>query len=328
MQFPRFRETIARLKNAIASIQGRLVDNDIGETMPLGALSDPATHPHLSIEARQATISRFERLVRARRQTVYLGNREIMCRVLGRYWLFLNGGDGYLTHHVLANGYWELSCTEYINAEVKPGMRAIDAGANVGYFSVLMGELVGDAGHVYLFEPTPRLKDPLERSMFLNGYVNRTTLITDPLWDTVGAEVTFAIPNADTKNARISDPVGGDDHTQVTLTTTTIDATIQPGEKIDFIKVDVEGAELQLWRGMKRVLSENEAISVFLEYNAGRGDAATLLDEIEDAGFALAYLDSWYGVKPVSREELMTKNVGEDWMLCLKRPSRIAENLE
>ena len=249
-----------------------------------------------------------------------------MCRVLGRYWLFLNGGDGYLTHHLLANGYWELSCTEYINSEIKPGMRVIDAGANVGYFSVLMGELVCGEGHVYLFEPTPKLKEPLEKAMFLNGYLHRNTLITAPLWDVAGAEVTFAIPNSDTKNARISDSSGGDDDTRITLKTTTIDTIVPAGEKIDFIKVDVEGAELQLWRGMRRVLTENDNISVFLEYNAGRSDANTLLDEIESAGFELKYLDSWYGVKPVTREELLSRNVGEDWMLCLKRPSWKLEN--
>ena len=47
--------------------------------------------------------------------------------------------------------------TEAVEAALKPGMVAIDVGANVGYFSMLMAERVGSAGRVQAFEPNPSM---------------------------------------------------------------------------------------------------------------------------------------------------------------------------
>jgi len=219
----------------------------------------------------------------------------------------------------MSHGYWELSSTEFIATEVQAGMTVIDAGANVGYYSVLMGDKIGANGFLYVIEPTPTLKSNLEKTLFLNGFTGRYQLSTAPLWSTDNLDIRFAVPNKDTKNSSIiSDSHPAVDWTMLKITT--LDALVPPGKSVDFIKVDVEGAEHELWRGMKRVLSESPGITVFLEYNAGRlHDPAMFLDDVVAAGFILKHLDPLKGPAEVSKDQLLSENFGHDWMLVLKR---------
>ena len=92
----------------------------------------------------------LEALCRARAQPVYLGGNEALCRILGRYKLYVDTRDKGLCAHLLLDGYWEMGLTMHIARHVRAGMTAIDVGANFGYYTVLLGALVGEDG------PRPR----------------------------------------------------------------------------------------------------------------------------------------------------------------------------
>ncbi len=68
-----------------------------------------------------------------------------------------------------------------------------------------------------------------------------------------------------------------------------LDAMIEPGRPVDVVKIDVEGAELQVWRGMQRILAENAGMAVVLEFGpehvlrAG-GTVSTWFAELTAAG--------------------------------------------
>lgn len=57
--------------------------------------------------------------------------------------MFVDTDDLSLSMHLISEGYWEFWLTEVVAKLVKPGMTAVDIGANLGYFSLMMGELVG-----------------------------------------------------------------------------------------------------------------------------------------------------------------------------------------
>ena len=77
-----------------------------------------------------------------------------------------------LCAHLLLDGYWEMGLTMHMARTVRAGMTAIDVGANFGYYTILLGALVGEGGHVFAVEPAPATAAMLRRSVELNGFQN------------------------------------------------------------------------------------------------------------------------------------------------------------
>src|SRR5436853_284660 len=78
-------------------------------------------------------------------------------RVLGSCKMYLDTRDTGFGSHVSLDGYWEPWITVFVARQLRPGMVAIDVGANYGYYSLLFAALVGDTGHVYAIEPNPEI---------------------------------------------------------------------------------------------------------------------------------------------------------------------------
>ncbi len=309
---------LGRIEQELAEVKEIVRRHDKGAYLDYGLISNYHLHGDMPSKERWDKIRAFENAVRGLKE-FHSFEDVVMVKVLGRLWMLFSGSDGYVAKHIMAHGYWELSSTELIATEVQPGMRVVDAGANIGYYSVLMGDKVGPNGFMYVFEPTPKLIKNLNDTLFLNGLHGRYRLITDPLWSITGESVRFAIPVEDTKNASIL----ADDNKEnefVELRTITLDDAIPAGQAIDFMKIDVEGAEQKMWDGMGRVLRDSPSIKIFLEFNAGRDRAAgDLVDKMKRDGFKLAYLDPLMGKVSINKDRLLTENFGEDWMLILER---------
>jgi hypothetical protein len=100
----------------------------------------------------------------------------------------------------------------------------------------------------------------------------------------------------------------------------TVDSITRDWPRVDVIKVDVEGAEESVWAGMQRTIAENLGLILILEFNVARyDDPRAFGQEIESKGFPLRYIDIDAEVKDVTVDELLTRQVGEDWMLYLAR---------
>jgi hypothetical protein len=86
------------------------------------------------------------------------------------------------------------------------------------------------------------------------------------------------------------------------------------------IKIDVEGAEEDVWQGMQQTITQNPGLVLILELNVDRyKDPRSFLEAIEHAGFRLRYIDFDAEVKDVTIDRLLRQRVGEDWMLYLAR---------
>ena len=100
----------------------------------------------------------------------------------------------------------------------------------------------------------------------------------------------------------------------------TVDALTREWPRVDLIKIDVEGAEEDVWQGMQRTIEQNPGLVVILELNVDRyEDPRAFLEDIERAGFRLRYIDFDAEVKSVTIDELLRRQVGQDWMLYLAR---------
>lgn len=245
----------------------------------------------------------------------YLGDHKILARVLGRYKMYLDTRDVAFAPHMLAEGYWEIWHAETMLQLVKPGMKAVDLGANMGYFSLLLSDLVGEAGSVHAFEPNPHIAAMLRDTIDINGFAGRTKVHQIALSDKSG-KASFFIDPARPMNATM---INREDHEIVTVPTQRFD-DIDGLSNADFIKIDVEGAEQALWAGMAKRLADPRPLTIIMEFTAARyNDAAAFVDSIVDCGFALEFIDSEHGLLPTNKADILAKPAHIDQLLVLRR---------
>jgi FkbM family methyltransferase len=258
-----------------------------------------------------------ESAIRKLCSTVYLGDETILCRVLGRYKMFVDSTDVGLSSHLMLDGYWEMWLTEVLANVVRPGMVAVDIGANLGYFTMLMADLVGPSGSVHAFEPNPAMATRLIKSAEVNGFRPRVSLYCDPLGSENRRELFLKIPRAEPKNAHLT-PHASDGARPVRLRRLDSYPALLDA---DVIKIDVEGAEWDIWRGMAGLLERRDKpLTIFLEFNPIRyDDPAAFLDEIEAHGFSLGDVHLTAGVRVRTREQILAAPPSGDQMLMLRR---------
>ena len=140
----------------------------------------------------------------------------------------------------------------------------------------------------------------------------------------------FLIPPHFGMNARLADQRDevGD---VVEVETTSIDSLTRGWPRVDLIKIDVEGAEEAVWRGMQETLARNPDVVVILEVNTARyEDPRRFFAELERGGFPLRYIDHDGATPTISRRQLVHSTSGEDWVPLpspLGRPTHLGRAL-
>jgi FkbM family methyltransferase len=170
---------------------------------------------------------------------------------------------------------------------VRPGMQVLDVGANVGLYSLLLARLVGERGRVYSFEPEPQLCATLRENCASNGITNVVSFEYAAGPSNTRERFQRAIFNSG--NNRLD---RGPSHAATLEVTVVRIDDILPVEKIDFVKIDVQGHELGALAGMDRLLSSNPDLRAFFEFwpdglqRAGNSPEA-LLDFFRERDFLL-----------------------------------------
>ncbi len=144
---------------------------------------------------------------------------------------------------------------------VAKGDTVIDAGAHYGSYTVALGKLVGERGHVLAIEPASHSVDVLRRNVELNRLAN-VTVIQAALGDAEGTGV-LALHSDPARNALEARPRGN--QRSETVQITTLDAITQH-RPVRFLKVDVEGAERSVLAGGSRLISQDRP-TILVEHN-------------------------------------------------------------
>ena len=162
--------------------------------------------------------------------------------------------------------------TSIINAFVKRGDTVIDLGANVGYYTLLFARLVGQNGRVVAFEPSPANCEILEKNVRINGYRN-VEINQMAVSDKSGkARLQLSVNPGDNRiqsndlqlDKRRKKTVGS---SYVEVETVSLDEYFGKSDgNIDFIKMDVQGAEHSAILGMQRTLVRNIKIKILTEF--------------------------------------------------------------
>jgi FkbM family methyltransferase len=145
--------------------------------------------------------------------------------------------------------------TELVKNEVKKGDVVLDIGANIGYYTLIFAKLVGNEGRVIAFEPDPNNFALLNRNIDINGYKN-VRLIQEAVPDTTG-NIKLYLSEDNKGDHRIYDV--GNGRKSIEIEVIRLDDYFKDyHDKIDFIKMDIQGAEMGAIRGMTALLQSNE----------------------------------------------------------------------
>jgi FkbM family methyltransferase len=167
---------------------------------------------------------------------------------------------------------------------IRSGDTVIELGAHIGYISLYFAHLVGPGGRVFVFEPSP---DNLPYTRQNLGARPEITLVEQAASDKAGT-ATFFVEQLTGQNSTLVEnyslfeenrerAFSGESYRTIEVPTTTLDLFVAGnGVRPDFIKIDVEGAELACLRGsaetlrqhrpklMVEVTREREAVFAFM----------------------------------------------------------------
>jgi FkbM family methyltransferase len=268
----------------------------------------------------------LEALCRAQAQPLYLGDHRAICRVLSRYKLFLDTRDRGFAAHVMLDGYWEMWLTIFMCRRVRAGMVAVDVGANFGYYTLLLADLVGPSGHAFAVEPNPTVATLLRQSVALNGFDTRTSIVEAAAGGGLLDQVLLYSPHGEFKNASVIDSpnlVNRDDGSVQQVRQVKIDDIVAGTSHVDFLKIDAEGAEESIIEGMDQCISGHHP-SIILEFNATRcRSPENMIQRLVAAYKTFYYLDYHSNLVRTDQAEVMSKQVGEDWLLFFDRETAI-----
>ncbi|MGP8300206.1 FkbM family methyltransferase [Streptomyces inhibens] len=188
-------------------------------------------------------------------------------------------------------GLWEPHMTHWLQRRLRPGDTYVDVGANVGYFSLLASQLVGKDGRVVAIEALPAFHGRILQHIEINGRSNIRAVNT-----AVADErkmVTFILASSSNMGAASIVPYGGPAEVTLDVEAHPLPEVLAPEElsSARVIKVDVEGAEGGVIRGLAPVLDKlRPDAEITVEVTPDRmqqlGDSADeLLETMRQHGF-------------------------------------------
>lgn len=198
---------------------------------------------------------------------------------------------------------------------LKPGQTVIDIGANIGYFTLYTARLVGSQGRVIAIEPGPMSYAILTKNVAVNGY--KHVKIENVAVADYNGKATFMIcrtGETDNKLDAVVDKNSKEIRDPVEVNVIRLDDYIQNKFPVDFIKIDVQGAEYLALQGMKETLMANPQIQLLMEYSPIALESVGVVPSeflalIRSMGFRIFVLPENQDMHEVT-DEVLLKNYG------------------
>lgn len=204
------------------------------------------------------------------RMTTYLGKGVAQTYMEDETPIYVNSHDfGGPVWEVVNGGQYEPNNLDVLLSFVRDDTVFLDIGANLGFFSLQIAKRVRTAGGVHAFEPHPELFRLFCASAFVNGLSS---------FDGNSGIINIKNIGASDRRARVSfnypdDHLGGGTlvelnarpHTKVPGYVHPLDSVFEHNFKCDLVKIDVEGHELNVLRGMREILARSPDVKVLYE---------------------------------------------------------------
>lgn len=163
---------------------------------------------------------------------------------------------------------YEKHIVDWLNAELKLGMTAVEIGAHIGYFAMLICDLIGEKGKAWFLEPFPPHHKILKHNLELNGF-DWGEAMQLSMSDQVGVLNFFPATDSG-RNSLAKNEFTDQDSIEVESTTFDIFFQQSGCSIIDLVMIDVEGAEALILRGAEDVLGAGKIKTILCELHPDR----------------------------------------------------------
>jgi FkbM family methyltransferase len=226
-----------------------------------------------------------ERWIRNQARTVPCYGSVVLARVLGKYSLYLDMNDVSLAPHLALDGYWEYWVTQFLASRVRSGWTVVDVGANVGYFSMLLADLVGARGKVRSYEPQ-QLHRLISKSAAVNGFADRLQV----KGVAAGAEastIELSVPGDYLGSTHLGEQREELKRLASYRSTTCLVERLDHHPPPDLVKIDAEGHEPQVLDGMSKWFDSGCRPDLVMEWDPSFYQGTDLLDRLTSLGYKL-----------------------------------------
>ena len=227
--------------------------------------------------------------------------------------LWIHPNDEILSRSIVYDKIWEPETTKLIKNIIHEGDVGIDLGANIGYFTMLMANLVGTSGKIFSFEPEPQNFEILQKNIkqnHLKNVVANQSAIGD-----INGKIKLYLSNTNAGWHKVFpkqfiDYEVSDKNIDVKICS--LDKEFID-KKIDFIKMDIEGYEWNAIKGGKKILEENHDVKLIFEFfpmalRANNVKPDTVLTYLLDIGFHIYAIDENMRLLDFSIDDFCTRH--------------------
>lgn len=206
--------------------------------------------------------------------------------------IFINTKE-FIGWNIFFLGSYERDTNIILSQTVKAGFHVIEAGAHIGSETLLIANFVGGTGKVYAFEPNPMVKRDLNINIQLNN-LEKVVEIPECALGENNADIDFFVNQASEPNQGMSSKYKFDSNLfTIKVKQETIDFWVASNSipKIDYIKMDVQGAELDIISGAQNTIDKYRPI-IFTEADEsalsdGKNTLELLYDALSDLNYSV-----------------------------------------
>ena len=215
----------------------------------------------------------------------YLGDGKGLTRLKDGEIFFVCTATRDISTWILLGGVWETFVDDILCSLARPGDTFLDVGANMGYYTIKVGTKVGPTGKVFAVEPNPELCRILVENIDINGRSAYCHAFNIAAGAAVGESVlTFRREASGGGSVLMPGEQAPEGALSSEVSVAALDEVLPPGCRLDLVKVDVEGYEPGVFRGMVQLLNRSPDCAIVTEVSLAHwarwGDAALILKDL------------------------------------------------
>jgi FkbM family methyltransferase len=202
----------------------------------------------------------------------------INIRTIDNQLMIVNPKDIYISRSLIYSGYWEKNVRDKFIEFIKPGMKVLDIGANIGAHTLFLSKLVGDKGEVHSFEPCENMFDILKFNCISNKLKNtvlyklgcgeiKEERFIEKRWSETEKEDNYGCVLLHTEGDESMEKISIVDVDSLNL-------------EVNFIKIDAEHMEDKVLKGMKNTILKYKPYIIIEIHENDKDKVIPILDEL------------------------------------------------
>ncbi|MFH1590554.1 MAG: FkbM family methyltransferase [archaeon] len=247
-------------------------------------------------------------------QRTFFSREGMLLKKIHGSWMYLNVYEEGISTALAIDGKREVLETEIVKKVLKKGMRVLDIGANIGYYTLIEASIVTDQGKVYALEPAPRNVDMLRKNVSKNKYLNIVEIYPVAVSNKTGVSK-LHLSNMANLHTMIflgsTKPHGKTGHmtgSSLDVKTVKVDDFLKGKKPVNLIRMDIEGYECEAIDGMINTLKTSPSLKIMMEvhpntYGPDR-NFKTRLQKLDKLGYTAKYVVSAGVPQPARFKEM------------------------